>query len=124
MTANDLVNGVNITCLAEGVYPEPKLSLFRITQSNDSNNNINVIEVKDKTTTAVSRQQSGQYNIALTAQIYEDSYSTIDVTDHYECRLIIEKTDYMETRNLAIQSGRSEWRNDQNMQRRQNSVNR
>lgn len=107
MEALEVDNGVNITCTASGLFPEPKLSLFRITQSNDSN--INVIEVKDKTSLAMSRLPSGEYSVWLTAHIYEDSYldSTIDVTDHYECRLIIEKTDYMETKNLAIQSGMS-----------------
>ncbi|CAG2160556.1 unnamed protein product [Oppiella nova] len=102
--AIEVDNGVNISCEGTGLSPEPKLALFRITQTNESNG-INAIEVKDKTTTSLSREESGLYNISLTAQVYEDSYSSgIDVTDHYECRLMIEKTDYMETRNLAIQS--------------------
>ncbi|CAG2100241.1 unnamed protein product [Medioppia subpectinata] len=105
MNVIEVDNGVNITCEGTGLSPQPKLTLFRITQSNDSNS-INAIEVKDKTTTSLSREKSGQYTIALTSQVYEDSYTaSIDVTDHYECRLMIEKTDYMETRNLAIQSG-------------------
>ena len=103
--AIEVDNGVNISCEGTGLSPEPKLALFRITQTNESNG-INAIEVKDKTTISLSRQESGLYTISLTAQVYEDSYSSgIDVTDHYECRLMIEKTDYMETRNLAIQSG-------------------
>lgn len=70
-------------------------------------NSIDESEVKDRTYVSVGRQQSGKYEIVLTARIYEDSYAAIDVTDHYECRLTIENTDYVENRNLAIQSGMS-----------------
>ena len=111
MKAIEVDNGVNITCAAVGVFPEPKLSLFRISQSNESNesnesnNSIDESEVKDKTHVTVSRHESVKYEVTLTAKIYEDSYDAIDVTDHYECRLAIEKTDYMDSRNIAIQSG-------------------
>ncbi|XP_054152923.1 uncharacterized protein LOC128951694 isoform X2 [Oppia nitens] len=107
MQAIEVVNGVNITCEASGLSPEPRLTLFRITQSTEPNNNsgMNAIEVIDRVAVTLIHGQSGLYDISLTAHVYEDSYSGLDATDHYECRLTIDKTGYQDTKTVAIQAG-------------------
>jgi hypothetical protein len=103
MNVTEVDDGINITCFASGLFPEPELRLFRIQPTNES---YSPIEIMDRTTTNVFReQQSGQYSISLKSNIYEDSLSALDLTDHYECRLILPETDYSESKQLALQAG-------------------
>jgi len=103
MNATEVGDGINITCFASGLFPEPELKIFRIQPTNES---YSPIEITNSTTTDVFREQkSGQYSISLKSNIYEDSISALDVTDHYECRLVLPETDYSRSKQLALQAG-------------------
>lgn len=121
-------DGFNITCIAFGLYPEPEIKLFKVQSINES---LESDEVKSNTTTVLSLMANGFSSIKLTSHIEPNPHNNghghmpleispararllagknfqpnTPIAEHFECRLSIPNTDYIEVKRLAIQDGK------------------
>lgn len=122
--------GFNITCTAIGVYPEPELKLYRVRSINET---LESFEIESNTTAVLSFQSltDGFYSITLVSHFqharenesrglspgqerlhwkHRHRHHSTSLADkgaeHYECRLSVPYSDYVEVKRLAIQDGR------------------
>lgn len=120
-------DGFNITCTAFGLYPEPEIKLFKVQSINES---LESDEVKSNTTTVLSLMANGFSSITLVSHIEPNQNNghghmpleisaararllagknfqpNTPIAEHFECRLSIPNTDYVEVKRLAIQDGK------------------
>lgn len=118
----------NITCTAIGVYPEPEIKLFKVQSINDS---LEAQEIQSNSTTILSFRSVADefYSITLVSHIEHNTtkdqngdplppararlvgskgkQTKPDPAEHYECRLSIPNSNYVEVKRLAIQDGKS-----------------
>ncbi|XP_046910413.2 uncharacterized protein LOC124491760 isoform X2 [Dermatophagoides farinae] len=138
---NDDDDGFNITCTAFGIYPEPEIKLLKIKSINETLESYEIesntttiisfrsmtngfysitlvshIEQNQSSTTTSMAQSNNELNpsrarLSLKSQPSSSATTMNQIAEHYECRLSIPNTDYVEVKRLAIQDGwRTKWR--------------
>uniref|UniRef100_A0A1B6DR62 Ig-like domain-containing protein n=1 Tax=Clastoptera arizonana TaxID=38151 RepID=A0A1B6DR62_9HEMI len=89
-----IFNTVNITCRARGVYPEPKIALFKHSNG-EEREQLQGVSVEIST-------RSGQYDISATSLLDGDHLQSPTV---FQCELRIPHTTYAKKKNLVYYAG-------------------
>uniref|UniRef100_A0A1B6DGH1 Ig-like domain-containing protein n=1 Tax=Clastoptera arizonana TaxID=38151 RepID=A0A1B6DGH1_9HEMI len=88
---------VNITCSAQGVYPEPRIILYKEQREKD------IIPLMDSVTEAY--KTSGLYDAVTSAVLYEEE---IEVPTIFHCEFTIPGTTYSQKKKLVYYPGNME----------------
>ncbi|XP_075227710.1 uncharacterized protein LOC142328097 isoform X2 [Lycorma delicatula] len=87
---------VNVTCKAQGVYPEPRLTLYKDPEQNNKRPMNGV--------TLDSRQRDGAYDVAASTRLQDEELNTTAVID---CELLIPGTDYQKRKTITYHPGQA-----------------
>ncbi|XP_039288149.1 uncharacterized protein LOC111047265 isoform X1 [Nilaparvata lugens] len=99
MQAQAEQDAVNISCRAQGLFPEPKMSLYKIT---DADQRIPMEGVNAETT---RRQEAGEgYDITATARLHDEELNTTAVI---ECLVLLPGTPYSRKKSMVYYPGRA-----------------
>ncbi|RZF43638.1 hypothetical protein LSTR_LSTR009235, partial [Laodelphax striatellus] len=86
---------VNVTCKAKGVYPEPKILLYKDPEQDNKKRQMDDV-------TYDSRQRNGAYDVAASTRLQDEELNT---TATINCELTIPGTEYHRKKSIVYHPG-------------------